>query len=175
LESSILHSLIQPAAVVRKNHALEHATLQVLAARHTPTSRLFGYSDPGGFWVVGQVTTQALAEAAQEALLRLQQGEAQLAIHPNCGTNLATTGLLAGITAGIAMTGVKKGFRNWMERLPLVISLVTLAIMVSKPLGLRIQANVTTDAQVALLKVIQVTCYDGKVSPVHRVSTQLGS
>ena len=158
---------------IRKNHALEHATLQVLAKNKVPAGRLFGYSGPGGFWLVGTVSTDALTDAAQEALLRLQQGEAKLAIHPNCGTNLATTGIMAGFAAWVSMAGVKKGFRSWFNRFPMVLTLVSLAIMVSQPLGLRVQAIVTTDAQVDQLKVIQVTRYDGKFLPVHRVTTWL--
>ena len=174
MEPILLNIITQPLMVVRKNHALEHATLQVLAANHTPSGRLLGYSDPGGFWVIGSVDTEALTIAAQEALHRLQGGEAQLAIHPNCGTNVATTGLLAGAAAWLAMAGTKKGFRNWMDRFPLVISLVTLAIIVSQPLGPRMQATVTTDAQVNQLKIIQVTRYDGRAKIVHRVSTHFG-
>jgi len=162
-----------PVSHIRKNHALEHATLQVLAKKKTHTGRLFGYSGVDGFWVVGAVSTEALAEAAQEALSRLQQGESGLAIHPNCGTNLATTGLMAGLAAWVSMAGVKKGFRSWFNRFPLVLTLVTLAIMISQPLGLCTQAVVTTDAQVQQLKIIQVTRYDGKFLPVHRITTCL--
>ena len=158
---------------IRKNHALEHATLQVLAKNKVPAGRLFGYSGPGGFWLVGTVSTEALTDAVQEALQRLQQGEAKLAIHPNCGTNLATTGLMAGLAAWVSMAGVKKGFRSWYNRFPTVLTLVTLAIMISQPLGPRVQAAVTTDAQVKQLKIIQVTRYDGKFLPVHRITTWL--
>ena len=175
MESTMMHMIAQPLAVVRKNHALEHATLQVLAAKHTPSSRLLGYSDPGGFWVVGTVDTEALTIAAQEALQRLQGGEAQLAIHPNCGTNLATSGFLAGTAAWLAMAGTKKGFRNWLDRFPLVVTMVTMALMIAQPLGLRMQAVVTTDAKVNGLKIIQVTKYDGRMQPVHRVSTHFGA
>jgi hypothetical protein len=160
-----------PFSSIRKNHALEHATLQVLAQKKVPSGRLFGYSDAGGFWIVGNVDTESLFKAAQEALQRLQQGEYQLAIHPNCGTNLATTGFIAGVTAWIAMAGVKKGFRNWFERLPVVVSMVTFAIMLSQPLGLRVQAVVTTDAHVPQVKIVQATRYEGRSRPVHRITT----
>ena len=50
--------------------------------------------------------------ATHEALQRLQAGEAELAIHPNCGTNLAVglsmalVGSLFALTAGGAATAV---------------------------------------------------------------------
>jgi hypothetical protein len=161
----------QPLSAVRRNHALEHATLQVLSEKKSPSSRLFGYSDMNGFWIVGKVDTEALGEATQEALLRLQKGERQLAIHPNCGTNLATSGLIAGFAAWIAMAGTKKGFSNWLERFPVVVTFVTLALMFAQPLGPRIQESITTDANVGNLKIAQVTMYEGKVQPMHRITT----
>ena len=63
---------------VRRNHALEHATLQVLA-RSNPHGRLAGYSAWNGFWVLGAVSTDALASAVEEALRRLRGGEVSLA------------------------------------------------------------------------------------------------
>jgi hypothetical protein len=67
-----------PAIVsVRRNHALEHATMHVLA-RHHQTLRLVGRSSLGGFHIYGQVDTEALASAASEALVRLQNGEREL-------------------------------------------------------------------------------------------------
>ena len=75
-------------ARVRRNHALEHATIHVLS-QHDRTLRLVGRSSPSGFHIYGQVDTQVLASAVSEALVRLQSGEVELAVHPRCGTNLA--------------------------------------------------------------------------------------
>ena len=38
----------------RQHHAIEHATLHVLAARF-PHRRMAGYSDPGGFTIFGDL------------------------------------------------------------------------------------------------------------------------
>ncbi|MBI9049869.1 MAG: hypothetical protein JEZ00_10640 [Anaerolineaceae bacterium] len=175
----IIRMAHHPVSTIRKNHALEHATLQVLAEKGTPSGRLFGYSDMNGFWVVGNVGTQALSDASQEALQRLQSGERKLAIHPNCGTNIATSGLVAAFAAWIAMAGTRKGFRSWLERFPVVVTFVTMALMLSQPLGLRVQETMTTDANVGAMKIAQVMRYEGRALPVHRISTytqpQLGS
>ena len=45
--------------------------------------------------LLGDVPTEQVESAVREALQRLKAGERGLAVHPNCGTNLATTGLLA--------------------------------------------------------------------------------
>ena len=73
---------------IRRNHALEHATLSILG-RKTAQLSAAGYSDTSGFFIIGNVSTDQLREATTEALHRLQAGEAHLAIHPFCGTNFA--------------------------------------------------------------------------------------
>jgi hypothetical protein len=85
---------------VRQNHALEHATIHVLSWRN-PQTRIVGRSTPSGFFVYGPLDTQEVASAASEALARLQQGEAHLALHPRCGTNLVVTSVLAGPWDGL--------------------------------------------------------------------------
>src|SRR5690606_7261842 len=85
-------------ALVRRNHALEHATLAILSEKN-PRLRMAGYSDPKGFWLAGEIETEKVEEAVQEALQRMRGGEATLAVHPHCGTNLVTTGFLAGALA----------------------------------------------------------------------------
>ena len=62
----------------RRNHALEHATLNVLTQRNRQIG-LVGRSTPGGFHIYGNVSTEALRDAAAEALARLQDGEVDLA------------------------------------------------------------------------------------------------
>jgi hypothetical protein len=160
-----------PISRVRRNHGLEHATLQVLA-KHDPSLSLAGSSDMGGFWVLGSVDTQALQEAVDEALNRLRGGERELAIHPNCGTNFATAGVLAGGAAWLGMIGSGTGMKRKMERLPLVISLVTVVLMLAQPLGPIMQARVTTQAAPGSLQVTEITRYQRGDMPVHRVSTR---
>ena len=46
----------EPFFRIRRNHALEHATLQVLVEKY-PELRMAGYSDQNGFWLVGKVDT----------------------------------------------------------------------------------------------------------------------
>ena len=78
----------------RRNHALEHATMKVLASRYH-CGRMMGHSNPTGFILFADVPTELVTDAALEARKRLQDGEADLAIHPGCGTNLATSAFLS--------------------------------------------------------------------------------
>jgi len=73
---------------IRQNHALEHATITILSQR-VPNLSVSARSSSDGFIVFGDVDLGELRRASDEALRRLQAGEAELAIHPNCGTNLA--------------------------------------------------------------------------------------
>ncbi len=73
---------------VRRNHALEHATVAVLLARHGPT-RLAGRASGDGFFIFGDIEEGELTSCAHEALERLQRGESGLAVSPLCGTNIA--------------------------------------------------------------------------------------
>lgn len=154
-------------ARTRRNHALEHATLQVIAQKH-PDLKLGGYSDPRGFWVIGPVATQDLQLAVDEALARLHNGERQLAIHPNCGTNVAVSGLFAGLAAWVGLLGANDNRRRW-DRLPLVVSLVTLSLILTRPLGPLVQQQVTTDAVTNGLQVMAIYYNERSELPAHRV------
>jgi len=160
-----------PVSHVRRNHALEHATLQVLA-RTDPFLRLAGYSNLGGFWIVGELSTDTLATAVQEAVARLRAGEIGLAIHPNCGTNFVATGFLAGIAGWLGMLGASSGFRRKLERLPVIIGLVTLAIILANPLGPLLQAKVTTQPDIGSLEVVRIERGMRQQVPIHRVVTK---
>src|SRR3972149_699509 len=90
---------------VRRNHALEHATISILLSRHGPNIRVLGRAAPDGFYIYGGIPTETLRELAHEGLVRLQRGESHLAVSPLCGTNLAVAGVLAGFASLFAMGG----------------------------------------------------------------------
>jgi len=157
-----------PFSRVRRNHALEHATLQVLAEKN-PKLRMAGYSDTKGFWLIGQIETASVEEAVQQALARLKGGEHSLAIHPNCGTNLVTTGFLAGSFAWLGMLGAGRSLRERCERWPMIVSLVTLAVMAAQPLGPLMQQHVTTSAAQQGTEIIKIERVQRGDVPLHRV------
>jgi len=170
---SIFNSLlnVQPVSRVRRNHGLEHATLNILAEQH-PHLHLAGHSDMEGFWVIGDVSTEDLANAVDLALARMNAGESDLAIHPNCGTNFVTAGAAAGLTAWLVMLTSGRGLRQKLERLPLVISLATLALIAAQPLGLLVQARVTTSGVPGGLQVTQIMAGNQGRLKSHRVVTR---
>jgi len=168
-----LSTLLNAGAVARtrRNHALEHATLSVLGQK-VPHILMGGYSDPLGFWILGRISADDLQDAIDEAQCRLRGGEAGLAIHPNCGTNFAVLGVLAGVAAWLAMLGSGPRTRDRLERLPLAISAAALALVLGQPIGPLLQARLTTDAQIGDLRVVEVRCFQRGDMPVYRVITR---
>jgi len=157
---------------VRSNHALEHATLHVLQENGIKT-QLGGISDVGGFWIYGEASTDIILTAAQEALTRLADGENELAVHPNCGTNIAVGSLVAGSLAWIGMLGTRGRLSRKLRRLPLAVLLGLIGYQIGRPLGPKLQKQVTTNANVKGLEIAEVIQYDALGRTVHRVSTRL--
>ena len=146
---------------VRRNHALEHATVHILSKRN-PDKTIYARSQPSGLVVYGDLPTEEVAKAVNEALARLRRGEHELAIHPNCGTNLVTAGGLSGLAAmltmGVQQIGHKKrDLRQWLSSLPLVILAATVALLVAQPLGQTLQLHVTTEAEVGNLHMTGIS------------------
>jgi hypothetical protein len=113
---------------IRQNHALEHATFTILS-QWNPSFSGSARSFSDGFIVFGNVDLGELRRAAEEALRRLQAGEAELAIHPNCGTNLAvgislvTIGTLLGMASSQhrtrVVTAAASSLAGWAAARPL--------------------------------------------------------
>ena len=160
-----------PLSRIRRNHGLEHATLHILSEKYPKTS-LAGHSDMGGFWILGDVDTNDVRAAVDEALDRMRNGEPDLAVHPNCGTNFVTAGTLAGVAASLAMFGVGKRLRDKMERIPLAASLATVALMLAQPLGMVVQERVTTSGFPEDLSVVDIVPSTRGRLKAHRVITQ---
>ena len=128
----MLNVLADVVERTRQHHAIEHATIHVLTARH-PDRSFSGYSDPLGFTIYGNVDEHDVRTAVGDALLRLQAGERQLAIHPNCGTNLLTTAVAATLAA---LSGALIVRRGWLERVTVSLALTLAAISAFAAAGL---------------------------------------
>jgi hypothetical protein len=155
---------------IRRNHGLEHATISLLSQRF-PYRRMAGYSYPGGFFLLGDVPTNQVREVVAQALSRMNNGERYLAVHPNCGTNFAVSGLVAGLLAWLGMAGAKSK-RDQFRRLPLVISLATLGIILSVPLGPQVQEHITTSGDPRGLSIVDIFPIRFGQFSLHRVITK---
>ncbi len=158
--------LARMIAAVRRNHALEHATISILLGRLGQHTRLVGRASPNGFYIYGNVPPEKIGECAAEGLARLKQGESQLAVSPLCGTNLALAGILAGLASMLAV-----GNRRRLERLPNVLTAAVLAVVIAQPLGRLMQKHVTTSADLDGLEIVGVTRVGRGLIPLHKVQT----
>ena len=150
----------------RRNHALEHATLHMLARAHK--GNMAGHSNPTGFFLLGDFSTQDIWAAATEALERLRSGESGLAIHAGCGTNMATTALLSGTLAWSVLRLAKSTLMKILL-LPLAVTFAVVGFLLARPLGPVLQQRITTEANIGNMQIIDII--PGRKG-VHRVITK---
>jgi hypothetical protein len=149
--------------ILRRNHALEHATIVVMMER-TPARKLNGFSTDEGYFVQGARSTQEVDSAAREALRRLQNGEKSLAVHRNCGTTIVAANLLAAVFfLGALGIGLYLGWPLYL----LILGSIVLAFALRVPLSLLLQRFVTTDTDLANAEV-------GWVEPANPADLQGG-
>lgn len=175
--ASLMRPLLNNPIVkrVRRNHGYEHATVHMLNRKRYILS---GRASAGGFALFGEVPTEVVEQAAEEALERLRNGQKHLAIHPNCGTNLVTTGLITTLIGAIGFTGSRR--KQAWERFPVVMIFMMFAALYSQPVGMLVQEHITTEGEVGDLELVGVTKsemnlpFRDKPITVHNIITRKG-
>ncbi len=152
----------------RRNHGLEHATIHVLTMMK-PSRPLAGRSTPYGFYIYGDVSDEDLQTAVHDALNRFRRGESRLAIHPGCGTNYLTSGAAASLGA-LTVLSIGDRKARW-SRLPDVLIAATLALIVSRPIGPKLQEHITTCADMGDLQITSIRRLGAKSHYVQTHST----
>lgn len=150
---------------VKQNHALEHATIVLLSKKY-PKARLSGISFASGFFVFGELPTEAILPTAHEALNLLRTTQPELAVHERCGTNLAVSAMLTGFSA-MAVAKMRRPYGTANN----VILASTAALVLARPLGLTVQRFVTTQTPNSSMRILKVTPRTIFGAPAHFVST----
>ncbi len=135
---------------IRQNHALEHATITILS-QLIPDLAVSARSSSTGFIIFGDVDLGLLRRALDEALRRLQAGEAELAIHPNCGTNLAV-----GVSLVTVGTMLGMASRHPRTRVAAAAASSMAGLMAGRPLGEFVQKHVTTLPDLQGVRVTEI-------------------
>jgi len=150
----------------RRNHALEHATLHILS--HKYRIPMAGHSNPTGFFLLGDIKIEDIKTAADEAHVRLNAGESELAVHPGCGTNLVAAALLPATFAWAPLRGAKS--TRWrIFLLPLALVFAVFGYWLSKPLGPWLQKYITTEADLGDMQIVDIHFVR---KGVHRIITK---
>ena len=136
---------------IRQNHALEHGTVTILT-RRVPGLAVSARSNGRGFTIFADLDTGLVRAACDEALERLRGGEAELAIHPNCGTNLAVGTSLAMIGSLFGLTALRP-----RTRVASAVASSLAGIAVARPLGRVVQRHVTTLPDLHDVRIVSVT------------------
>jgi hypothetical protein len=126
---------------LRANHALEHATINVME-EYYGCLNLSGMGEENGFVIQGAVDPNHLISAAREGLSRLKNGEKNLAIHRRCGTSMLAANLVSSILIIYFLWSI--GYFG--------IFYILLALLIAQffgpPLGMLLQMFVTTSTRV---------------------------
>ena len=154
---------------VRRNHALEHATISLLRRHLAPETHVSGRSTVSGFYLYGDIPDGLVEQSAREALALLQQGQRHLAVSDQGGTKLAVSGIVTGLAALMA---VGRGRR--LDRLPQALLMAVMASLLSRPLGAWVQRRLTTEAEVGDLAISSVERRRRGPLVVHTVRTRGG-
>jgi hypothetical protein len=170
---------------LRRNHALEHATINHLSETYGD-ARIVGWSGPFGFRLYTTLTGAEVIPAVRRALAVLKAGNTEVAYHANCGTNLVVTALLTTFaslvglrpTLSAGLYGARRRryrARDFVQRLPQTVLLNAFVLMFAAPVSQWVQTNLTTDAYVEDLEIGSIlTDYQGGMCRV-RVYTRAGS
>jgi len=134
---------------LRKNHALEHATINVIEEKFGP-SNLAGLARKEGFYIKGLVDPLLLEEAARVALFRLRNGEKRLAVHKRCGTTVAIINFVGAVSflALLFLTG-------YFTALNVIIALL-ISYLIGPLLSPWVQLKFTTLPEVDDIEIVGV-------------------
>ena len=158
-------------AHIRKNHAMEHATIHLLA-NIAPNITFSGYSLVKGYWILGKAELQDVQKAAEMAYARLNNGEKKLAVHPNCGTNIAVIGLCTAAAAILTSVG-ESDEESGLSRFTAMSAAGMIGALAGKPLGPKVQEKFTTDANVSDLSIVSINCSSFRGTPLFFIETAL--
>ncbi len=134
---------------LRGNHALEHATINVLEEKYGYRG-LAGMANENGFIIQGNVNPLHLETAAIAGLRRLQQREESLVIHDRCGTSILAANFVTSVIFLLLL--LQTGAFNVIN----VLFAILLAQIIGPVAGKIVQRYLTTSARVDDFQIVGV-------------------
>ncbi|MGI5875355.1 MAG: DUF6391 domain-containing protein [Dethiobacteria bacterium] len=134
---------------LRANHALEHATINVME-ENFGCLNLSGQGEENGFVIQGAVDPHHLINAARVGLSRLKNGEKNLAIHRRCGTSILAANLLSSILIVYLLWSI--GYFGFFY----ILLALFVAQLFGPALGVLLQKFVTTSTRVDNYEIVGI-------------------
>ena len=131
---------------LKKNHGLEHATINILEKEYGYT-KLAGYAEENGFYIMGVNNTAYVEEAAKKGLELMKKGKNNLAIHKRCGTSMTVANFISAVIFLLLL------FTSGYFSLLNMIIAILIANLIGPYLGQLIQQKFTTTSQVKEMEI----------------------
>ncbi len=132
---------------LRRNHAIEHATINVLEQLAAHRLNVSGLSREDGFYISGIQNPEMVEQAAVKGLSLLKQGQCDLAIHRRCGTDVAIANFISALVFLVLL------FTTGMFSLWTIVIALLLANLMSPYLGELVQKYFTTSCDVQRMEI----------------------
>ncbi|MGM0602762.1 MAG: DUF6391 domain-containing protein [Bacillota bacterium] len=131
---------------LRKNHSIEHATVNILEKQYGYRN-LAGYAEEEGFYIMGAQYPEQVLEAAKIGLNALKSGQSELAIHKRCGTSMTAANLVSSVLF-LLLLYITKTFSIFN----MIIALI-FANLAGPWLGVYLQKYLTTYTEVEEIEI----------------------
>ncbi|MGM0436829.1 MAG: DUF6391 domain-containing protein [Bacillota bacterium] len=131
---------------LRKNHGLEHATINILEKEYGYND-LAGYAEEDGFYIMGVNNNIYVEEAARKGLNLMKNGKNELAIHKRCGTSMTVANFLSAIIFLFLLFT-----SGYFSILNMIIAIVV-ANLIGPYLGQIVQRKFTTTSEVKEMEI----------------------
>jgi len=152
---------------VRKNHAIEHATVSVLLAEGKKKSAVLGFAIPTGFIISSKSNKNEILSAARSGLKLIQSGDEEVSISQFCGTNIVVAAFISGVSTLLISRILGKKSKNILN----MANGFILSSLFSKPIGRLVQKYVTTNSNVKNIKISKGRSIKLGSFYIHYVST----
>ncbi|MFW5976678.1 MAG: DUF6391 domain-containing protein [Bacillota bacterium] len=131
---------------LRKNHALEHATVNLLE-KDFGYQNLAGYARENGFFIIGVDNPVKVKTAAEKGLYLMKKGNSHLAIHKNCGTSMIMANFVSALIFLILLF-----YTGYFSIMSMVVAII-LAHLIGPILGRKVQQYFTTTPEIKEMNI----------------------
>ncbi len=133
---------------IRRNHAIEHATINVLEQLSGYRLNISGLSREDGFYIAGIQDPEMVEQSSVQGLTLLKQGNCNLAIHRRCGTDVAIANFVSALVFLVLLFTIGM-FSIWS-----IIVALLLSNLMSPFLGEVVQKYFTISCDVENMEIV---------------------